>query len=311
MLSKTKTKKGRTGRFIAIFLVIIIALSAVRSSSNIKQLFSKKVMDDSGVGITCEMPQPRIVPDQCVSPLRFHFDKIYKKGTWGNTLRQASDFYSDAAWPPRENRKKSASGSGSDLGGATENSLQVIKDAISKYSIKSMIDIPCGDVNWVFDSIETDTLPLYIGLDIVSAVIDINKRRFDHHKNKHFRFWDATLCPLPKYNNGSTNEEHSFDLVHVRDVIQHITLDQGVRYFCNVFTSGAKVLITTTYPKITANRNITEGDWYKNNLMVKPFSFPEGNCTPSHKSGIEDDVTCVYNLAEDWVQQFTLSKCNM
>jgi hypothetical protein len=32
-----------------------------------------------------------------------------------------------------------------------------------------MIDVPSGDVNWVLDSLETDTLPLYVGLDITSA----------------------------------------------------------------------------------------------------------------------------------------------
>ena len=56
-----------------------------------------------------------------------------------------------------------------------------------------------------------------------------------------------TECVLPKYQNVTASEEQSFDLVHVRDVIQHLTLDQGVKYFCHVFKSGAKVLITTTY----------------------------------------------------------------
>ena len=178
-----------------------------------------------------------------------------------------------------------------------------------------MIDVPCGDVNWIFDSLETDTLPLYVGLDVTNSVIKVNRERLGHHINKQFFFWDATLCPLPKFCNetaaskgGDGGKEQSFELVHVRDVIQHLTLDQGIRYFCNIFTSGAKVLITTTYPSATSNTNIAEGRWYKNNLRLEPFSFPEVNCTRTHP-GIEDDHTCIYILTENWVKEFVSSKC--
>ena len=118
-----------------------------------------------------------IVPHRCESPIRGHFDKIYEKGTWasGTPLRKPSEFYSDAAWPPKEIRKPSASGAGSNLGHATETSLKIIKDTIATFNVKSMIDIPCGDTNWVFDSFETDSLPLYVGLDITGAVIELNK----------------------------------------------------------------------------------------------------------------------------------------
>lgn len=167
-----------------------------------------------------------------------------------------------------------------------------------------------GDANWIHDSLVTDTLPLYIGLDIVSPVIEINKQRFGHHNNKHFMFWDATECPFPKfYNYTVSNEPQSVDLIHVRDVIQHVTLKQGVSYFCNVFKSGARVLITTTYPSATENPDIGEGGWYKNNLLKEPFSFPPTDkCTPSHPE-VEPDHTCVYDLTETWVQDFIKSKC--
>ena len=90
------------------------------------------------------------VPSTCDSPSRGHFDEIYLKGVWGKSTRSASDFYSDAAWPTKAMRASSASGPGSNLGYATETSLKIIKDAIAKYNVQSMIDVPCGDVNWVF-----------------------------------------------------------------------------------------------------------------------------------------------------------------
>ena len=258
-----------------------------------------------------------IVPHHCISPLRGIFDKIYSRGKWfkGKSLRQPSDFYSDADWPPKDIQQISASGQGSDRGKATITSMKVIIDTIIKYKVRSMIDIPCGDVNWIFDSLLTDTLPVYIGLDISLGVIEVNQQRFWHHRNKHFYFWDATLCELPKFryvsssSSSSGQELQSVDLVHVRDVIQHMTLEQGVAYFCNVFKSGPKVLITTTFPDSKVNHGAKEGGFYENNLQLEPFSFPPGaDCVATHPEH-EADLTCVYDLKEAWVQQFVATKC--
>lgn len=254
---------------------------------------------------------PTVVPNQCDAALRNKaFDNIYTRGMWGKKLLPPSKFYGDAQWPPPEYRKESASGPGSHLGHSTVTSLQIIKDTIAKYNVKSMIDIPCGDVNWIFDSFETDSLPFYLGLDIVEPVIQVNQQRFGHHMNKQFKKWDATSCILPKYVNGSSLEEHPFDLVHVRDVIQHMNTDLGIKYFCNIFKSGAKILITTTYPVENNQQGLRlqESGWYKNNLLKEPFSFPETKCTPTHPEEEEDD-TCVYDLSLPWVQEFIDSKC--
>lgn len=122
-------------------------------------------------------------------------------------------------------------------------------------------------------------------------------------------FWDATDCTLPKFqNNEREGAEQSVDLVHVRDVIQHMTLDQGVRYYCNVFKSGAKVLITTTFTEPKVNEGAKEGGFYENNILLEPFSFPQGDCIATHPKH-EKDLTCVYDLTEGWVQEFMSSKC--
>mmetsp|Transcript_7175 Transcript_7175/g.14803 ORF Transcript_7175/g.14803 Transcript_7175/m.14803 type:complete len:229 (+) Transcript_7175:93-779(+) len=227
-------------------------------------------------------------------------------------MKLPSDFYGEAQWPPKAIRQKSASGVGSELGYATQTSLKIIKDTIAKYSVATMLDIPCGDVNWIFDSFETDTLPVYVGMDIVRPVIEVNKQRFAHHKNKQFLFWDAVSCTLPKLKRGPSMEVEPFELVHVRDVIQHMDTLQGIQFFCNVFKSGGvKVLITTTFhsknnPK---EKEAVEGEFYKIDLSKEPFSFPESDsCTPTHPNH-EDDDTCVYDLSEGWVQDFIANKC--
>jgi hypothetical protein len=241
------------------------------------------------------------------------FDHIYTdKMFWSNVhLRQPDEFYGNANWPSLRNPKLS-SGEVSNLGISTKNSLRLIKDAIRR-----LVDIPCGDLNWMMDSYITDSLPFYLSLDIVNDVIDINQKRFAHHKNKLFQFWDAAECEIPKFiNHDDTNQEEpvlttTFDLVHVRDVVQHLPLDKGVALFCNIFKSGAKYLMTTTYPSVTSNDSIEPGMWYKNNIKLPPFSFlHEETCTPKH-AALEYDHTCVYDLRQPWVQDFISQKCSL
>jgi ubiquinone/menaquinone biosynthesis C-methylase UbiE len=197
----------------------------------------------------------------------------------------------------------------------TKASLQVLKDAIIKYEVKSMIDVPCGDVNWIFDSLLTDTLPVYVGLDVTSTVIEVNRERFSHHKNKQFHFWDATECDLPRIQNGTSLDLQPVDLIHVRDVIQHLTLEQGMKYFCRVFKSGARVLVTTSHQEgggQTVNRNVQEGSYYNCNLFLEPFSFPESqkqNCF-KHDRQERRAYTCTFDLTEgSWVREFMAAKC--
>ena len=66
----------------------------------------------------------------------------------------------------------------------------------------------------------------------------IYEPRFCHHFNKMFLKWDLAGCDLPKFERAGIST--SFDLVHVRDVIQHIPLRQGCRALQNVAT-GAQI----------------------------------------------------------------------
>lgn len=241
-----------------------------------------------------------------------HFDTIYETNGWSTiSIRDAESFYSNAKWPPPDELQRSASGGGSDLGIATKRSLKFLKEAITEYNVKSIIDVPCGDVNWIFESFITDTIPIYLGLDIVKDVIDMNTHRFSHHKNKYFSVWDPTTCALPQFKVPSSEtkeQQYSFELIHVRDVIQHLPIRKGIRFFCNVFTSGAKVLVTTTY-RGYVNENVHEGGSFKNDLEQEPFGFPRGRkCIKTHPK-LEDDYTCVYLLTDPWVKDFVAAKC--
>ena len=69
--------------------------------------------------------------------------------------------------------------------------MDILRETIQSENVKTMIDLPCGDLNWILDSWETDSLELYLGLDIAKPVIDVNVQRLAHHSNKLFRRWDG------------------------------------------------------------------------------------------------------------------------
>ena len=89
-------------------------------------------------------PSIQLINTTCNSPIRGHFDEIYKNKGWGTELRNISAFYGEAHWPfpPQNSRERSASGLGSWLGKATEHSLKIIKETIVEYGVTSMIDVP-------------------------------------------------------------------------------------------------------------------------------------------------------------------------
>ena len=169
--------------FILVFLLCVI-LMGLHTMSNLISINPREIP-----AAAYNEKRAELVPNSCLpSETMKQFDKIYDTAVWGGYIQEKENFYSNANWPPKE--RISASGTGSYLGYNTNTSLDVIRKTISKYNVTAMIDLPCGDVNWIFDSWETDSLELYIGLDVVSAVISRNKERLKHHINKVFEHWD-------------------------------------------------------------------------------------------------------------------------
>lgn len=79
------------------------------------------------------------------------FGAIYATGRdWAGSQpiaeRKPAFFYENNMPPSRA--RNSLSGPGSFTGYATKKSLQFLVDVINEHDIKTMLDIPCGDVNW-------------------------------------------------------------------------------------------------------------------------------------------------------------------
>ena len=201
------------------------------------------------------------------------FDTIYRTGKWANGMPLQEPPYYYSYGNVTSMLRLSSSGVGSNIGKQTVDSLRLISETIREYKVRSMLDLPCGDVNWQFQSWEIDSLEAYVGGDVSRLVIEHDRRKFAHHHNKRFLVWDLSRCPIPQVLNISTGKFRPFDLVHMRDVIQHISIDEGVRVVAEMRRSGIKFLITTHYDVAENNGGIRNGGFYRNNMEKPPFSL--------------------------------------
>lgn len=142
---------------------------------------------------------------------------------------------------------------------------------------------------------EVDSLEQYTGADVAMSVIDLNKQRFRHHSNKMFVFHDFVACPIPQLVDRQNGTTEPYELLHVRDVLQHLSLRHGKQAAAHILSSGARFLIATTYPSET-NANVRDGGWFWANLELEPFNFPKPvQCVQTHPRH-EADSTCLYDL---------------
>jgi 2-polyprenyl-3-methyl-5-hydroxy-6-metoxy-1,4-benzoquinol methylase len=154
----------------------------------------------------------------------------------------------------------SASGVGSD-NKQTAVIRQVLPDIIASFHIDTMLDLPCGDFNWM----QHVALPIkkYIGADIVEELIQTNQARYASAQ-RQFRILDLTRDELPAAN-----------LLFCRDCLVHLSFEDIAKIFHNLKNSSIQYLLTTTFPTRTENKDIRTGDWRVLNLQAAPFHLPE------------------------------------
>jgi len=178
------------------------------------------------------------------------FTEIKKKNYWGST--------------------ESVSGSGSVLK-QTQSLITELPKILKEKCIKTFLDIPCGDFNWMK---ELDLSSIhYIGADIVDEIINENKKKYETNNIK-FVVMDIIKDTLPMS-----------DIIFVRDCFVHLSFENILKAIENIKKSGSKYLLTTTFTDRIKNIDIVTGDWRPINLEIMPFLFPKPekiiieNCT--------------------------------
>lgn len=154
---------------------------------------------------------------------------------------------------------ESISGPGSSLH-ETRHLRRELPILLEEYNIKTILDLPCGDFNWMKE-IDLSNYD-YTGADIVSELIALNRSRFP---NVNFKIMNLLEDELPKV-----------DLIICRDCLFHFPFDKIKKALANFKKSGSKYLLTTSHAWRTfPAKEIEFGDFRKINLQRDPINLPQ------------------------------------
>lgn len=203
-----------------------------------------------------------------------------------------TSYYRNNSW----NGEESLSGPGSDYE-QTKFLIPELQIMLGKLKIKTMLDAPCGDFNWMrhmnLEGIE------YHGGDIVDEVINENNKKYKS-KNIKFSALDIVNDKIGRY-----------DLVMVRDCLVHLSTDQVLRALRNIKSSQSKYLLTTnfTWKHIENNQEINTGGWRRLNLEEPPYNFkkPDDMIIEGNIQSNDRDKTMSLWLIDD-IPNFRTSK---
>lgn len=159
----------------------------------------------------------------------------------------------------RESLTGSPSGPGSDLENTRVLQAQ-LPILFRQLEISSLLDIPCGDFNWM-RLVNLGGIT-YLGADIVQEIVEVNQMRFAG-ETISFSHMDLIEDQLPVV-----------DLILCRDCLVHFSFKDGIKALRNIVLSGSIYLLTTHFPDHKENRDIPTGNWRPLNLELAPYNLP-------------------------------------
>lgn len=163
--------------------------------------------------------------------------------------------YQENHW--RDQESKSGTGSNEKN---TQTVVEIITKVMAELNVKSLLDIPCGDFNWM-KRVDLKGVE-YLGGDIVGEIISENQKKYIQHKIR-FEKLNILTSPLP-----------TVDLIFSRDCLVHFSYEDITKARESVKKSNSTYWITTTFPD-HKNHDIITGDWRPINLQAAPFFFPK------------------------------------
>ena len=171
------------------------------------------------------------------------FSYIYKHNVWSNS--------------------ESLSGPGSTIV-STKQLVAEFLPLLDKYNIKTILDAPCGDMNWMKHLLSN--FEHYIGIDIVPDMIENHKKTFSNVKNAEFKCLDLIKDDLDKV-----------DLIFSKDCIQHLSNEEIFKVINNIKKSNSKYLLIGSNEIAYNNDRVKYGyfEWKNVNLEQEPFYFPK------------------------------------
>jgi len=177
----------------------------------------------------------KIISSKSVKDVFFY---IYKNNIWDDT--------------------ESVSGSGSNLI-QTKQIVKRLPDLFTEFRIKSILDLPCGDFNWMSRIITADIS--YVGGDVVREIIDDNILKYSSNNIK-FICLNIIEDKLP-----------CADLILCRDCFVHLSNNEIIKSINNIKKTKIKYLLLTSFTKVRKNIDIITGEWRPVNMEIEPFNL--------------------------------------
>lgn len=142
-------------------------------------------------------------------------------------------------------------------------SFEALTFAVTRFPIGSINDIPCGDFNWIGTFLKDHPRIRYRGYDIVSPLIEYNKRQ---HQKYNFYQIDITAA-VPK----------KADLLFSKELFLHLNYEDIYFALTNMKRSGAKYLMTSSHFG-AANADLQHnlgGSFRPLDVCADPINLPE------------------------------------
>jgi len=190
-------------------------------------------------------------------PLRDQWDRLYQR-----KIKIRPDNYT-SLWG------KSSSESMKNSKGLRDG----LPDLFEKLDINKFTDCGCGDFLWM--SQIDFTVVDYLGCDIVDDLIKRNKKKFPE-----FRF---------KQLNVVEEKPRKSDMIFLRSVFIHLTLEQCLKAIENIKASNSRYLMASTLTELDVNFETSCLMKKNRNLMIAPFNFPEPLILVKQRNDIEND----------------------
>ncbi len=163
-----------------------------------------------------------------------------------------AQIYETNLWLDAESR----SGTGSNLD-VTAKLRAGLPPLLHRLQARRLLDVPCGDFNWM-SHVDLSGIE-YLGADIVESIVQADRKRYES-PTRRFMKVDLTGGPLPEA-----------DVILCRDCLVHFSFANIFAAFRTMKASGARYLLTTTFPGRRVNKDIVDGDWRPLNLEQPPF----------------------------------------
>lgn len=145
-----------------------------------------------------------------------------------------------------------------------------MKTNMNKTVIK-ILDLPCGDLQYMSHFLKTRTDIDYTGADIVPELIAKHRENYEGQSNIHFKHMDIVKDKL----------NDSYDIIICRMMLQHLVHNDVLKALYHFSSSNSTYLAASTFSDNKVNQEVILADtrFRHLNLETAPVNLSPPVCT--------------------------------